>query len=108
MLPVAVFGVATITAVLAFNDSLVPFLRWIDSRSGIAQGIAALLAFATCWMAAGVLASQWRSLVRLFEGSHSSQLGSGCHFLVIAPSLERSTTRTADIRSTNATPMSST
>ena len=68
MLPVAVFGVATITAVLAFNDSLVPFLRWIDGRSGMAQGIAALLAFATCWMAGGILASQWRNLVRLFEG----------------------------------------
>lgn len=68
LLPVAVVVPLTLTGVLYCFDSLGPVLTSIGALSVIAQALILLATLAVLWLLAGIVASQWRAITRIFEG----------------------------------------
>ena len=68
LLPVGVGLPATVAAVLACAGRLGPALEQVGELSALTQGFLALGGLAVIWLIAGIVSSQWRGIVRAFEG----------------------------------------
>jgi hypothetical protein len=97
LLPIGVALPATVAAVLACGEKLGPTLEQIGDLTVLAQGLLALGGLAVVWLLAGIVSSQWRGIVRAFEGyplkrHWPTRLGIKC------PGVTRHERRQADAR----------
>jgi hypothetical protein len=68
LLPTLVFATLTIAVVIQRSWSLTRLGHWWDHTDPLSKALIALAYLALMWFLAGAVASQWRGIVRLFEG----------------------------------------
>ncbi|GII34158.1 hypothetical protein [Planotetraspora mira] len=67
-LPVLLVAPAAAAPALVQEDLLARLIRWWDGQATTVQFLFLLGYFVTCWFSGAIVASQWRNIIRLYEG----------------------------------------